>query len=361
MIVRLSLCTALCALACCRDFTPRALDGHLVGRARAERYEAPDYACVRKAGSDLRAMPKTAAMPGEPAVFTIVFPAGGTKVDAPLVFMPHGDSFEFIEEIATRTIQRLRLEDDPQALFATLGTPEQSTRASAEERIATTESSAIAKALVATGAALVIPGNCWGDGGHGVGERAASFYTAQRFGGTFDAKVWQYAREQVIHAADREWAVVCSGGGRRAIELVQRDPSAFDAIVLDSPADDVTAFLEAPRPESLAIAGVAMDDAAIGAVFERFWTGIYGGKAKAYASSLADDLDGGRLRTPIYLAYSTNDPIVTAPVTRRLVEAMARAASATRRTAVFDEKRHCQLQDDAAIQPALEWLTSVGR
>lgn len=346
----------------CRTYVPEEVSTYTVEEFTVKRYQVPGYRCLRKGGVDPRELPKAAETPGDAAIFDVMYPAEKPGDKTPLVFMPHGNSLEFIEDIFTTSLKTLKVETDVRGYYEMFGTnPEQSTREGAEFMTGGTANAPIAIAMARAGAAVVIPGNCWGDGGHGTGQVLSDFFAGERLGGSFDSATWMYAQDLVAHSHDREVAVVCSGGGRRAIEVLHRQWYAFDAMVLDSPADDVTAFLDEPRPELLHLAGLALDDDALGKVFERFWTGIYGGKDKALKASLADELDRNVVSPPVFLAYSTLDPVVTAPVTRRLVEAMTRAEEKKPEkftVRAYEQKVHCQLNNDQDIAAAVEWLNA---
>jgi hypothetical protein len=324
---------------------------------RVERYALRDFQCLREDGTDPRALPEGAVQPGAPAIFDVLYPAELTP-DSALVFMPHGNSFEFIEDVFSTALRKLGVQEDVRAYYALFGgNPEQTTLTGAEFLIGEQVKHASAVAMARRGAAVVVPANCWGDGSYGQGEVRRAFMLGERVGGAFDRRTWEYARRTLTHAKNKEIAVACSGGGRRTIELMQRDDAAFRAVVLDSPADDVTAFLDEPRGDLLALAGVlALSEEEMKQIFERFWKGIYGSKESAYKRSLADEVAAGQVKVPVYLVYSPIDPVVTAPVTARLVSALTNANSPQFSVHAVDQRVHCQLADASVIDPMLAWL-----
>jgi hypothetical protein len=326
---------------------------------RGERYEVPGYQCLRADGTDWNALPAGATSPGESAYFEVLRPLAGTD-SGTLVFMPHGDGLEFIEAIALeiyKPFPDLAATFGVDPLHGTRGV-EQSTRKGAKRNIVSTSASRSAVALARLGATVVLPGNCWGDGGHGTGHDGNGYYTGRRYGGAFDHAVWVWARAELAHDPAREVAVGCSGGGHRIAEELIRDPSAFEAAIIDSPADNVREFLTDPRPDLLDQAYTILRAKAFDAIMSQFYVGAFGNEDAAAQASLGVALPRGEITAPIYLAYSTHDPLVTLPVVQSLVDAVA-ARPAPSTVVAFDLKQHCQLNTDETMAAATSWLTSV--
>ena len=322
------------------------------------RYVVPDILCLRADGTDWNALPDEASSPGEPATFEVIDPLEGTD-SGMLVFLPHGDGFEFIEALALGVYQKY---PDVAAEFGvdpengTRGV-EQSTREGGRRNIVSNASSRNAIAMARLGATVIVPGNCWGDGGHGTGDSGEGYYEGPRLGGTFDHAVWSWAREEIDHEATREVAVGCSGGGHRIAEELVRDPDAFQAVIIDSPADDVSAFVENPQPELLGQVRLLLGDR-VDEVMDLFFEGTFGGKDEAGRASLGHALPDGEISAPIYLIYSTLDPAVTEPVTRSVAEAVNdRGAPSV--AVELDDEVHCQLNTDERMTDATDWLEGV--
>ena len=326
---------------------------------RGERYEVPGYHCLRADGTDWNALPAGATGPGESAYFEVLRPLEGTD-SGTLVFMPHGDGLEFLESIA------LEIYKPFPDLAATFGVDpdhgtrgvEQSTRKGAKRNIVSTSAGRSAVALARLGATVVLPGNCWGDGGHGTGDDGDGYYAGRRYGGSFDHAVWGWARAELAHDPARAVAVGCSGGGHRIAEELIRDPAAFQAAIIDSPADNVREFLTDPRPELLDQAETILRAKTFDALMNEFYVGAFGSKDAAAQASLGVALPEGAITAPIYLTYSTQDPLVTLPVVQSLVDAVA-ARPAPSKVVALDEKQHCQLNTDERMTAATDWLTAV--
>jgi hypothetical protein len=323
------------------------------------RYAVPAYHCLRADGTDWNELPQAASAPGESAYFEVLLPLAGTD-NGTLVYMPHGDGLEFIETFA------LEIYKPFPDLAATFGVDpvtgtrgvEQSTRKGAKRNIVSTSVSRSAIALARLGATVVIPGNCWGDGGHGMGRDGDGYYQGRRYGGAFDHAVWTWAREQLPHDPARAVAVGCSGGGHRIAEELIRDPVAFRAAIIDSPADNVAEFLTDPLPDLLQQTYTILRAEKFDALMAQFYAGVWGDRETAAKSSLGVGLAKRAIALPIYLTYSPKDPLVTFPVVRALVDEVA-ARPAPSIVVAYDLEEHCQLNTDQRMMAATSWLTSV--
>ncbi len=108
-------------------------------------------------------------------IFDIMYPSELTS-DSALVFMPHGNSFEFIEDVFTSALRKLGVQEDVRAYYSLFGgNPEQTTLAGAEFLIAEQVKHPSAVAMARRGAAVVVPANCWGDGGRSNKYRVSVF------------------------------------------------------------------------------------------------------------------------------------------------------------------------------------------
>ena len=324
-----------------------------------ERYEVPGFHCLRADGTDWNALPEAAEGPGESAYFEVLRPLAGTDTQT-LVFMPHGDSLEFEESIA---IEVYKLSPELASTFGvdpdhgTRGV-EQSTRKGAKRNIVSTSVGRSAVALARLGATVVLPGNCWGDAGHGIGADGDGYYGGRRYGGSFDHAVWVWARAELAHDPARAVAVGCSGGGHRIAEELIRDPAAFQAAIMDSPADNVREFQTDPVPDLLDQSYTILRPAKFDPLMNAFYQGTFGGRDQAARASLGAVLPEGAITAPIYLSYSTHDPLVTLPVVTALVDAVT-ARGAPSAVVAFDAKQHCQLNTDETMTAATDWLTGV--
>lgn len=322
------------------------------------RYRVPGYRCLRADGTDWNALPEAAASEGEAAMFEVLYPPDGVEPRG-LVFMPHGDGFEFIEAIALEIYKAYPDTAEQYDVNPDHGTRgvEQSTRWGATRNVVSTSLGINAVVLAQMGATVVLPGNCWGDGGHGAGESIDGYYDGPRLGGWFDHAAWTWARENLDHDASKAIAFACSGGGHRTAEELIRDDQAFAAIVLDSPADNTAGFLIDPWPELLGFAYTLLREPLFNEITEDFYR-VFGGRDAAAQVSLGARLPDLAVAAPIYLAYSTGDPAVTVPVVTDLVDAVsARGAPST--VVELDIENHCQLQDATRLTAATDWLTEV--
>jgi hypothetical protein len=326
---------------------------------RGQRYTVPGYRCLRASDTEWTALPAGAKTPGEAATFEVLQPLDGTDYGI-LVFLPHGNGLEFIEAFALELYNRYPEFADEFGVDPDHGTRdvEQSTRDGAKRNVASTSTSLSAIALARLGATVVLPGNCWGDGGHGVGRDGDGYYDGPREGGSFDHAVWTWARAELAHRPEREVAFGCSGGGHRIAEELIRDPEAFRAAIIDSPADNVREFLTEPRAEILDQTYTILRAQAWDAVMDQFFEGIWDSKDAAAQFSLGAVLPEGQIATPIYFTYSTQDPLTTYAVTRGMADAMA-GRPAPNKVVVHDEKVHCQINSIARMSAATGWLATV--
>lgn len=326
---------------------------------RGERYEVPGYNCLRVDDTDWNDLPAGATGPGESAHFEVLYPLAGTDAGI-LVFMPHGDGLEFIESLALE-IYKL----DP-LVAATFGVDpvngtrgvEQSTRYGGKRNMVGTGAGRSAITLARLGATVVIPGNCWGDGGHGTGQNGDGYFDGRRYGGSFDHDVLAWARATLAHDPAKVVAVGCSGGGHRIAEELIRDPDAFRAAIIDSPADNTRGFLTDPRPRLLGDAETLLRTELFDSLMSQYFIGTFGGNDQAAQASLGAALPNGLITIPIYFTYSTNDPLVTPPVVQGLIDAMA-VRPAPSMMVPLDLAQHCQLNTDDRMRAATDWLSSV--
>jgi len=160
------------------------------------------------------------------------------------------------------------------------------------------------------------------------------------------------------HNPQKAIGFACSGGGRRLAEQLIRDGSSFRAVVLDSPADNVTAFLLEPRPNLLDQVILFLRPVRFNEVMEQFFVGIYGSVEQADAAALANNLDNVDPDVPIYLSYSSNDESVTLPIIEPLAQALAGRPSPSTVT-LLDIEKHCQIDTDDGMARAINWLDDV--
>lgn len=327
---------------------------------QGRRYRVPDYLCLRANGTPWGDLPGDASGPGESATIEVLLPLEGTD-SGMLVFLPHGDGFEFIEAIALEVYKAFPDVAETFGVHPDHGTRgvEQSTQLGGKRNIVSTSASRNAITMARLGATVLMPGNCWGDGGHGTGDDGDGdgYYGGRRWGGSFDDAAWAWARAEFEHEPAREVAVGCSGGGHRIAEALVRDPAAFQAVILDSPADDVSAFIEDPVPELLGQATSLLRDQ-VPVLMDAFFDGTFGGIENASRASLGHALPEGAITAPIFLTYSTGDPAVTEPVTRAVAAAVA-DRGAPNMVIQLDVEVHCQLNTDEAMAVATDWLAGV--
>ncbi len=318
----------------------------------AEIYEVPEFPCVRTDSDDYLHIPEATQSPGLPAVFLAVPPA---DPGAPVIMLFHGNGLDFIEALASlfvhaapRTAAQL-LQEQPG--FA--GFIEILNRGGAMRGLTGEASGAVAAAALERGWGLVVPGNCWGDGGHHRGEVVDYYIRAPRHGRSMDDFVWQWYRKQFGHDRAREYSFGCSGGGQRTAQLLLADPNAVAAAAVDSPADYLPGFKEDPPGLFSLLQGIP-------GYLERldaFYLAHYGTWENAAAQSLGTQLLERGIQTPIYLTFSRKDPLVTYSITRRLAEALGQRQPAGRQV-VWDtgEAVHCQVNTRSRAEAVLDWL-----
>ena len=326
---------------------------------RGERYHVPGYRCLRADGTPWSDLPGAADGDGDPAQLEVLYPPEGVA-NGGLVFMPHGDGFEFIEAIALETYKAFPDTAELYGVHPEHGERgvEQSTRWGATRNIVSTSLGRNAITLAQMGATVVMPGNCWGDGGHGDGDTTDGYYDGRRLGGLFDHAVWEWARTSLDHDAGKAVAFGCSGGGHRIAEELIRDEEAFSAVVLDSPADDASGFLEQPWPELIGFTYTLLRPELFDSIMSDFYQGAFGGEDAAEEASLGHALPGSSITAPIYLVYSTGDPAVTGPVVDDLADAVS-ARSAPSSVVALDIEYHCQLDFPENMAAATAWLSEV--
>jgi len=337
------------------DLTNRFLSA---GRSfEVQQYEVPALRCVRTDSDDYLHIPDVTTSPGAPAVFWAVAPADRSQ---PVLISFHGNGLDFIEALASllahkspRMVGELLAADPGMAGYVEILNRGGALRGLVGEF----GSAAMAEALE-RGWGVVVPGNCWGDGGHHTGEIIDYYIRAPRSGHTMDQFVWDWYRERFAHDRAREYSFGCSGGGQRTAQLLLHDPLAVAASLIDSPADYLPGFQEQPPGLFALLAGVP------GApeVMSAFYTAHYGSMEGAAAQSLGTQLLPRGIATPIYLAYSDQDTFTTHAITRRLAEALT-ARQPAERSQVWNsgEPVHCQLNTRARARTAFDWLAGWQR
>lgn len=316
------------------------------------QYEVPSLPCVRSDSEDYLHVPEVTTRPGAPAVFWAVPPSGP---DQPVLLVFHGNGLDFIEAEATlfthaspRAAQQI-FESAP----SMAGFIEILNRAGAVRGVRGEAGSAHVAEALERGWGVVIPGNCWGDGGHHRGEVIDYYLEGPRWGRTMDDEVWRWYRETFAHDRDREYSYGCSGGGQRTAQLLLSDPDAVAASGIDSPADYLPGFeIDPPGLFQLLASIPGYID-----VLEGFYVQHYGSLDGAARQSLGTQLLERGIRTPIYLAYSPLDEFTTAAVTGPLVTALARREP-TERSAVWNsgEATHCQINSRERAKTVLDWI-----
>ncbi|HUS64939.1 MAG TPA: hypothetical protein VMZ28_10375 [Kofleriaceae bacterium] len=326
---------------------------------RGERYRVPGFRCLRADGTPWAELPEASDGEGEEAQFEVLYPPDGVARTG-LVFMPHGDGFEFIEAIALETYKAFPDTAELYGVNPEHGTRgvEQSTRWGATRNIVSTSLGRSAITLAQRGATVVMPGNCWGDGAHGMGESTDGYYDGRRLGGLFDHATWAWARANLDHDAGKAIAFGCSGGGHRIGEELIRDQQAFAAVVLDSPADNTAGFLEQPWGELIGFTYTLLRPELFDEIMGDFYGGTFGGLDAAADASLGHALPDLAVDAPIYLIYSSGDPAVTGPVVRDLADAVG-ARSAPSTVVELDIEYHCQLDFPENMAAATDWLAEV--
>lgn len=318
----------------------------------AEIYEVPEFPCVRTDSDDYLHIPEATETPGPPAVFLVVPPS---DPGAPIIMLFHGNGLDFIEALASlfvhaapRTAMQI-LQEQPG--FA--GFIEILNRGGAMRGLRGEAGGAIAAAALERGWGIVVPGNCWGDGGHHRGEVVDYYIRAPHYGRSMDDFVWRWFRQRFRHDHRREYSFGCSGGGQRTAQLLLADPDSVAAAALDSPADYLPGFKDDPPGLFALLRGIP-------GYLERldaFYLAHYGTWENAAAQSLGTQLIPRGIQTPIFLAFSRNDPLVTNGITHRLAEALTQRSPADRQV-VWDteEPVHCQINTVSRAEAVLDWL-----
>ncbi|MCX8072428.1 MAG: hypothetical protein N3C12_08255 [Candidatus Binatia bacterium] len=318
----------------------------------AEIYEVPAFPCVRTDTTDYLHIPEATESPGPPAVFLAVPPQ---NPGAPVLMLFHGNGLDFIEALASlfvhaapRTALQL-LQDLP----SFVGFIEILSRGGAVRGLRGESSGPIAAAALERGWGIVVPGNCWGDGGHHRGEVIDYYIKAPRYGRSMDDFVWDWYRQRFPHDGSREYSFGCSGGGQRTAQLLLANPHGVAAAAVDSPADYLLGFKEDPP----GLFGLLQGIPGYTDVLDAFYLAHYGTWENAAAQSLGTQLLARGIDTPIYLAYSTRDPLVTAGITRALAQALAQRQPSNRQF-VWEtgEAIHCQINSRARAEAVLDWL-----
>lgn len=332
------------------DLSNRFLSG---GRSfEVRRYEVPALRCVRTDSTDYLHIPEVTQSPGDPALFYAVAPGDASQ---PALITFHGNGLDFIEAEASlfvhavpRTAQVLLAADPGMAGFLEILNRGGALRGLNGEL----DSAHVAEALE-RGWGVVVPGNCWGDGGHHRGEVIDYYLRGARYGRIMDDEVWAWFRDRFPHDRWREYSFGCSGGGQRTAQLLLSDPHAVAASGIDSPADYLPGFRDDPPGLFQLLSSIPgyLD------VLDDFYTAHYGGIDGAAAQSLGTQLLARGIDTPIYLAYSQLDTFATNGVTSRLVEALA-ARQPTSRALLWDsgEATHCQVNNRERAKVVLDWL-----
>lgn len=330
------------------------------------KFETPDLLCVRTTTDDLLHIPEASDTPGEPGVFWVVPP---TAEDSPVALVLHGGALDFIEAEASLfahaepEIAAALLEAGPEII----GFADIISRGGAEREIESTIRGANVTEALERGWGVVLPGNCWGDGGHGRGEevvfegpRAENFANGARWGHTMDRGSWDWFRAEYAHDDAREYSMGCSGGGQRTAQLLLDDPQAVAASFIDSPADYLAGFIEEPYPT---VFSVFASTPGFWEVMDAFYNGHYGGFEAAKAQSLGTQLLERGIQTPIYYTYSSRDPLVTPPISGPLAASLSQRTPASRAVVEpYDKLQHCQIGTREEMAPIADWLLqwSVG-
>jgi hypothetical protein len=321
------------------------------------QYDVPQFPCVRSDTNDYLHIPEVTASPGGPAVFWAVPPVDRSQ---PVLMVFHGNGLEFIEAEASLLahaapqLAMTLLANDP----GMAGYIEIDNRGGALRGMRGEFASAYVAEALERGWGVVAPGNCWGDGGHHRGERIDYYIPAPRYGRLMDDDVWAWYRARFAHDAQREYSFGCSGGGQRTAQLLLNDPLAVAASGVDSPADYLPGFETDPPGLFQLISRIHgyLD------VLHDFYSGHYGSLDGAAQQSLGTQLATRQIRTPIYLAYSTQDTFVTNGVSAPLVQAL-QARQPASRALVWNsgEPVHCQINTRERAKTALDWVAQWTR
>ncbi|MBI3782410.1 MAG: hypothetical protein HY270_03305 [Deltaproteobacteria bacterium] len=321
------------------------------------RYEVPGLLCVRTDSTDYLHIPEVTHTPGDPGLFYAIPPVDAAQ---PVLIVFHGNGLDFIEAEASlfvhavpRTAEALLAGDPGMAGFLEILNRGGAVRGLDGEL----GSPYVAEALE-RGWGVVVPGNCWGDGGHHRGELIDYYIPGRRYGRIMDDDVWTWFREQFPHDRKREYSFGCSGGGQRTAQLLLSDPNAVVASGIDSPADYLPGFKDDPPGLFLLLSGIP----GYRGVLNNFYIAHYGSLAGAAEQSLGTQLLPRQIETPIYLAYSNRDTFATNGVTSRLVDALTQRQPAER-SLVWNsgEAKHCQINNRERAKTALDWIAQWSR
>lgn len=316
------------------------------------QYEVPSLPCVRSDSSDYLHIPEVTTQPGAPAVFWAVAPADASQ---PVLIVFHGNGLDFIEAEASLFVHKAPraaeeiLTSDP----GNAGFVEILNRGGALRGMNGEIASAHVADALERGWGVVIPGNCWGDGGHHRGEVVDYYLKGPRWGRSMDDQVWAWYRARFAHDPQREYSCGCSGGGQRTAQLLLSDASAVAASGIDSPADYLLGFKSDPPGLFQLLSSIPgyLD------ILDAFYVQHYGSFDGAAQQSLGTQLLPRHIQTPIYLAYSNLDTFATAAVTAPLAQAL-RDRQPAERSLVWNsgEETHCQVNNRARAKQVLDWL-----
>lgn len=321
-------------------------------RFRVLAYEVPGLRCVRTDTDDVLHIPEATRSPGLPGIFYAVPPSHPSK---PVLLLFHGNGLDFIEALASlfvhaapRTAEQL-LRDQPgfRGFIEILG------RNGAQRGLDGELGGPVAAVALERGWGVVVPGNCWGDGGYHRGEVVDYYIRAPRYGRIMDDFVWGWYRAAFPHDSTREYSFGCSGGGQRTAQLLLQRPDAVVAAGIDSPADFLLGFRDDPPSLFALLQGIPQ----YRTVLDDFYLKHYGSFEQAAAQSLGTQLLARGIRTPMYLAYSTLDPLVTNAVSGPLASALrTRQPEDLQYVWNSEEPVHCQINHRERAAHLLDWL-----
>jgi len=346
-------------------FDPVMVDSYEMDGATFEIYEVPGLACVRQQ-SDIEGLPGNAVQPGSVASFVVAVPNGVVDPEA-VFYLPPGDSVETLESFAVLTWN-----NDPSDAFlamfelqVALGvdwemTTSEYSRAESEQW-ATGNTAALA---LERGWPVVVPGNCWGDTGQGTGDRIIhGTYSAPRYGALLENGVLDNVFERWPESRRLAWG--CSNGGARIAARLIEDPTRFDAVVLDAPADNYAAYSDEPATfvvEQLNdVMGAEFVQETIDNYLEAFNGGRTGAEAYSLGLTLGDGIDLDHL--PIYLGWTPEDENLGPAVVEPLVDALSdpqRYSNPLSEVHEFPVRDHCAITtDETRRAEAMDWLESA--
>lgn len=331
-------------------------------RYSVTRIEVPEHPCVRRFGTPVEELPEGAELPGEPGLFFIVQPDEADRARGDIAFVPHGNSLDFAEHLVAfgaRTYPRafafLDIDTEAHAGYA-----HQLTREFAEASAMIELRRAIVAGYIERGFTVVVPGNCWGDLGMGTGEAVTTELTAPRYGQVHDRYALDYAIERYHRPGGRIAADGCSGGGSRIGQQLQRDPEVFDLAVIDSPADDIGGFREAPFATFVQDAYL-IDGVATNQIMDNYMVGFGGSldgiRQRSLGRRLGIDV---HLNIPILYAISSLDPLTPPPLTYALRDALTdprRYSHPKARVIQTEAPVHCQfINVDGLREERFRWV-----